>query len=483
MEIGPHKYYALERIQSRKVGEPPPFLFHRCSFANAARHLRNGYMHCTPYICTTENPSFCSPGRIVFVIDSKCLLDAGFVIYPYIWSEREPHEAEWRISPPNTELVFFSGGPYDPHAHATQKDTLPLACVLGIGVANKSVVQSWDEEKMREVEELAAQRGYAIFDFSWEEWWDDGPLNEDKAMVIRRNPPAVLYHVTTDKNARKIAKKGIIPLQPSNWVQAGSRERYGKGEIFAFDHQLDAMRWGCRMDWELNKKMGSGKVVIVSFVDDAEWEIDDADPLSQAGRKGNWLKRFGSVKPEQITLITPVTIEHVKRVVASNPAPSRFWGRAGAGILFFCPEDQTYLLTIRSQEVEQPGTVGIPGGACKGEGFYSEEEGRQVGQAEAWVCATREATEELGWFPHEKKIFIEVLFEKGNFTYRTFIVEVPLAEKAISQKTIEVNWENDDARWYGVGAIWKAWPILHFGAQHVFHEIYGMDANTPPSGV
>jgi hypothetical protein len=130
---------------------------------------------------------------------------------------------------------------------------------------------------------------------------------------------ATLYHATTDKNAAKIAKKGIVPLQPSNWVQAGSRERYGGGEIFAFDHPLDAMRWACRMDWELNKKMGSGKIVIVEFADDAQWVIDDADPLSQAGRKGNWLKRFGSVKPEQIVSITPLTQEHVKRVVASNP--------------------------------------------------------------------------------------------------------------------------------------------------------------------
>jgi len=295
--------------------------------------------------------------------------------------------------------------------------------------------------------------------------------------------PRTYYHVTTEKNAKKIATKGIIPLQPSNWVRAVDRKRYGKGEIFAFDNQIDAMRWGSRMDWEFNKEMGSGKIVIVEFTDDAGWEVDDADPLGQAGKKGNWLKRFGSVDPKQIVSITPVTLEHVRRAVAGNPAPSRFWGRAGAGILFFCPEDQTYLLTIRSQEVEQPGTVGIPGGACKGEGFYSEEEGRQVGQAEAWVCATREVTEELGWFPHEKKIVGEVLFEKGNFTYRTFIVEVPLAEKAISQKTMQVNWENDDARWYGVGAIWKAWPVLHFGTQHIFREIYGMDANTPPSGV
>jgi hypothetical protein len=123
------------------------------------------------------------------------------------------------------------------------------------------------------------------------------------------------FHVTTDKNAKKITKKGIVPFQPSNWVRIVDRKRYGKGEIFAFDNQIDAVRWGGRMDWEFNKEMGSGKIVIVEFTDDAEWEVDDADPLGQAGRKGNWLKRFGSVDPDQVVVITPVTLESIRRPV------------------------------------------------------------------------------------------------------------------------------------------------------------------------
>jgi len=127
--------------------------------------------------------------------------------------------------------------------------------------------------------------------------------------------PRTYFHVTIDKNAKKIAKKGIVPLQPSNWVRTVDRKRYGKGEIFAFDNQIDAVRWGGRMDWEFNKKMGSGKIVIVEFTDDTEWEVDDADPLSQAGRNGNWLKRFGSVDPDQIVVITPVTLESIRHLV------------------------------------------------------------------------------------------------------------------------------------------------------------------------
>lgn len=501
MEIGPHKYYSLERLQSREVGRPPALLFHRCKLENAERHLRNGYMHCFPYICTTENPAFCSPGRCVFVIDSKCLLDAGYVIYPYIWSQREPAEAEWRISPPGTELVFFSGGPHDPHAHATGRETLPLSCVAGIGVANKSVVYSWDEEKMKRVEELAAQRGYAVFDFSWEEWWDDGPIAETRSMRKLNPETPTLYHITFMRNVDSILNRGILPDQPPFWKVAKSKKRYSeKGYIYAMDHISDAVRWGCQTDQTQGGKWFTGNVAIIEFVDpDGGWEEDPnqrIDEYTATGIKGKWLRKKGGVAPQNIKSVTvmdestrmdllkkfasPNPPDRVVREPSANPAPNRFWGKAGAGILFFCTDDKTYLLTTRSAQVEQPGTVGIPGGSCKGEGFYSEEEGRQVGQAEAWACAMREVTEELGWFPHEKKIVSEVLFEKGNFTYRTFIVEVPLAEKKIGNATMQMNWENDDARWFKVNTVWYIWPKLHFGAQYVFNQIYGMDSETPP---
>ena len=43
---------------------------------------------------------------------------------------------------------------------------------------------------------------------------------------------------------------------PSNWIKAGNRKRYGDGEIYAFEHEDDALRWAGRMDWELHKATG-----------------------------------------------------------------------------------------------------------------------------------------------------------------------------------------------------------------------------------
>jgi hypothetical protein len=113
---------------------------------------------------------------------------------------------------------------------------------------------------------------------------------------------SILYHVTTTKNASKIKKKGIVPMQPTNWVN-GSGDRYGEGEIYAFDHIEDALRWAAKMDWDFNKKMGGGDISIIKFKNDGDWDVDTNDPLSQAANKGKWYKKMEMVPANKIVKI------------------------------------------------------------------------------------------------------------------------------------------------------------------------------------
>ena len=125
-----------------------------------------------------------------------------------------------------------------------------------------------------------------------------------------------LYHVTRTEKVPKIKAKGILPLQTSNWTKGEGGERYGEGEIYAFDNLQDAVRWAAKMDWDFNQQMGSGKISIVEFDSgNLKWEIDENDPISQATAKGNWLKAHGSVKPAQIKKAVPVTIDMTRAVV------------------------------------------------------------------------------------------------------------------------------------------------------------------------
>ena len=136
-------------------------------------------------------------------------------------------------------------------------------------------------------------------------------LTEDEDVIV----PGNLYHVTFTESVPKIQAKGILPLQSSNWVQAGSKQRYGSGEIFAFDNAVDAIRWASRMDWDFHQQIGSGKISIITFVSDQPWEIDTSDPLGQASATGHWLKRRRFVPAEDIISATTLTSEMARKQI------------------------------------------------------------------------------------------------------------------------------------------------------------------------
>ena len=126
-----------------------------------------------------------------------------------------------------------------------------------------------------------------------------------------------LYHVTLTANVPSIKKKGLMPLQTSNWVKAGNKDRYGGGYIFAFTHLADAIRWAAKMDWKFNQKWGSGKISIATLESDPkEWNVDDADPLTQSSAKGKWLKRKQAVPASAINAAVPFTQELLKKVLS-----------------------------------------------------------------------------------------------------------------------------------------------------------------------
>lgn len=140
--------------------------------------------------------------------------------------------------------------------------------------------------------------------------------------VLCENGNAVtLYHVTLTKNIPGIKKKGIVLLRPTNWVKAGSKERYGDGSIFSFEKINDAIKWAAKWDWDLNKQIGTGKVSIIVFTSDSsKWTIDLADPISQAGEEGSWLKSFNAVPPKNIKEVIPVTSDLVKQMMRTKNA-------------------------------------------------------------------------------------------------------------------------------------------------------------------
>jgi len=126
----------------------------------------------------------------------------------------------------------------------------------------------------------------------------------------------IVYHVAETKNVRSIRKRGLRRFMPSNWIKAGSKERYGGGEIFAFESEHDAIRWAGRMDWDLHQSTGTGKISVITVsAPNHVWTVDEADPLSQAGARGRWLKSEMPVPAVAIGESRPITHDIIRSLI------------------------------------------------------------------------------------------------------------------------------------------------------------------------
>lgn len=109
--------------------------------------------------------------------------------------------------------------------------------------------------------------------------------------------------------------------------------------------------------------------------------------------------------------------------------------KAGAGILFYCPEDETVFLAKRSKHVNSGvGIWATPGG------------GIDDGES-AWRAACREVIEECGSLPHFGPVqnsFTQI--NKDGFRFTTFAVFVSKKDK--EDWEYELNFENDEADWF-----------------------------------
>jgi 8-oxo-dGTP pyrophosphatase MutT (NUDIX family) len=118
------------------------------------------------------------------------------------------------------------------------------------------------------------------------------------------------------------------------------------------------------------------------------------------------------------------------------------WGRAGAGVLL--TTGKKVLVLLRSQEVTEPGTWNLAGGAV------------DPGE-DALTAGLRELEEETGLGvvltgdPDDGAMLGSYVWQSptSSFRYTTSVVRVPASW---TTHRIELNWENDEARW--VDAAW-----------------------------
>ena len=310
-----------------------------------------------------------------------------------------------------------------------------------------------------------------------------------------------MYHSSDKKNKEKILSEGLLQNQKKEFTIAGdwSHEIYGSNPIFLSEElgrfsdkdtvsfKVDVsdlnlvadlpslIDFGAYIDessetlyWNEGEEPGilspyldDGAISVYDFINNKE-VIDAAIKLTKTAAY------IGDIPAEKISVVGD-------REVRSNlifniiKISSTYYGKAGAGILIVCKEDNTCLLLKRSSSVEQPGTWGISGGAVsKDEGYYSNNDIKKDDSLDFEDTAFRESNEEL--FSNgildirniEKEYIATTEFMDGNFKYKTFIYNVTLAVKKIITSNMSLNWENNAAKWFSLSSLPSN---LHFGVQ------------------
>ena len=137
-----------------------------------------------------------------------------------------------------------------------------------------------------------------------------------------------------------------------------------------------------------------------------------------------------------------------------------YWGSMGAGVIPFARDTRKFLLSLRSKEVNEPGTWGIIGGKL------------DEGETNPKIAALREFTEEIVLPIDESSLELVYVYNskekdennKSRFTYYTFIAN--LDREIPELETKEYGWETDTCKWFSLKEL-ELSKNLHFGVKEL----------------
>jgi guanylate kinase/8-oxo-dGTP pyrophosphatase MutT (NUDIX family) len=176
----------------------------------------------------------------------------------------------------------------------------------------------------------------------------------------------------------------------------------------------------------------------------------DVYDLNQAAKYSTSDSTGQGKQPWLSTKVKPIASYEFKGLKANSPSQDAihqetlektgFWGAQGAGCIVMAKSTGRFLLPLRSQQVEQPGTWGVWGGAIDSDEIPME-------------AAKRELTEEAG-YGGDISMKPLVMYSSGSFRYHNFL--------AVVDEEFEptLDWETEKAGWFEL----KDFPEpLHFG--------------------
>lgn len=160
------------------------------------------------------------------------------------------------------------------------------------------------------------------------------------------------------------------------------------------------------------------------------------------------------------------TREYLRYYEELNQNPE-YWGTAGAGILPVALDTGRFLLALRSDEVMEPGTIGIIGGKLDTLSDYDDEDDLE----DPVDAALREFEEETRRSADIVSDLIPLYVFHDNsvgFVYYNFLGIVD------SEFYARTNWETDEWMWLTLDELKKIRP-KHFGLKALLNDRESMN--------
>jgi hypothetical protein len=149
------------------------------------------------------------------------------------------------------------------------------------------------------------------------------PVEEPAKPAATPEPAATkaYYHVTTTRRLKSIKNNGIEPGHNRRWKTQFGVKLGQRGNIYLMSDFSAAVRWACKQEWEeYQGKPPTPSPYIIVCVRENPKNVEP-DPHWENGLYGHsWFQKAGSVPPEDITKIIPLTPELKKQVVNMNTA-------------------------------------------------------------------------------------------------------------------------------------------------------------------
>lgn len=130
----------------------------------------------------------------------------------------------------------------------------------------------------------------------------------------------------------------------------------------------------------------------------------------------------------------------------------QYWGKEGAGAILYSTVEKKFLFGLRSDDVMEPGTIGVFGGRI--------ESGDSVKET-----LENEIMEETGYFYPPSRVIPLKVYEDGDFRYHNHIA-------IIDQEFIPMeNWEHDRLMWMSLQEVMALPPgDRHFGLNEILSD-------------